>query len=135
MDLRYRLLLTNTRNVTIVTTLLAGLFMATAFSILVLILALLRRSWYFDTYGMSAAQIIAGYYGAAVIGGITAGLLWPLTRWKLGSFVVGTVVGFIFYDCLGFLMYGWGSHLLWVGGIAGVIVGGGLGVVFHDQAS
>ncbi len=114
-----------------------GLVFATAFSVWVLVLSVLNLSTHWPGLGLSTWEIIGAYYLAAVLGGTMVGLLRPLTRWRLGSFVVGSVGGTIVYGAIGVAM-GIAQKEPWpvtiiLAGILGVLVGGGLAVVWHDS--
>src|SRR5262249_6463172 len=79
-------------------------FGATALAVWVLVMAVIRGSLYFAKYGMSAWQIIAGYYVAALMLAILLRLLWPLTRWAIGALATGALAGTLLYGTIGFLM-------------------------------
>ena len=80
--------------------------MATAFSVYVLLLTLLRGSARFETYGMTTWGIIATYYGAGLAVGALVGVLRPLTRWALGAVMVGAVGGICVYGAIAYAMDG-----------------------------
>jgi len=104
---------------------------ATTFSLYVLLVALVRGSVHFERQGVTVWQIIAGYYAAALVSGLALGLLRPLTDSRLGSYILGAVVGFCVYGAIGVGMYGPTAE---VAGVAGVLAlgTGGLGVVYYD---
>ena len=108
-------------------------WLAAAFSAWVLVLSLARRSWrlQFDDLEMTAAQIIAGYYAAALIAGSVLGLLRPLSRWRVGTFIIGAIAGTLVYATIGITMYGW-NEALWVAPVLGLGTGG-LGLVIQDE--
>jgi hypothetical protein len=109
----------------------AALFFATFYSVYVLMVALLRRSFTFPQYHTSAAVIIAGYYVAALVTGTIVGVLWPLTRTAWGSFLVGSIGGTMTYGSIALIVVREGP--LWLMLIPGVIVGGGIALVWHSK--
>jgi hypothetical protein len=106
---------------------------AMAFSAWVLVLSLLRGSFSWPQYEMTTAQIVAGYFGAALVAGPVVGLLWPLTRWMSGAVVVGSVGGTIIYGAIGVAM-GHAHEAWFIGAIPGVLIGGGLAAVWWSDA-
>ena len=110
-----------------------ALWIATGLSAWVLALALGKHSWRFraDDLEMSVSQVIAAYYAAGLIAGTGAGLLRPLTRWRIGTFVMGAIVSTLVYATVGFTMYGW-SSALWIAPILGLSTGG-LALVIQDE--
>jgi hypothetical protein len=110
-----------------------ALIAATAFSAYVLVLSLLRGSLYWPKYEMTTGQIVAGYFGAAIVAGPVVGLLWPLTRWQSGAAVVGTLGGTIIYGAIGVAM-GHAREAWFIGLIPGVLIGGGLAAVWWSDA-
>jgi len=110
-----------------------ALWIATVFSAWVLALSLVRHAWRFkfDDLEMTAAQIVAGYYAAALIAGSVVGLLRPLLRWRIGTFVIGAIAGTLVYATIGLTMYG-RNEALWVTPVLGLATGG-LALVIQDE--
>jgi len=83
-----------------------GLSMATGFSALVLIMAVLRGSMvYDDVGGVTTRQIVAYYYATGLVGGTVFGLLAPLRSRYVGKLVTAYV--------LVFPVYGGGTAAFW----------------------
>ena len=83
--------------------------------------------------GQTPLHIIATYFAIAAIVGPLLGLFRPALGFRLGAFVIGSVVGFVTYA--GFGLAGGdsdGTYLI-VAAVVGVVAGGGLGVVFFDR--
>src|SRR5438094_8438841 len=110
-----------------------AIWIATGLSLWVLALALARRSWRLplDDSEMTVAQVIAAYYAAALVGGTSAGVLRPFTRWRVGTFALGAVVSTLVYGTVGITMYGW-SPVLWIAPGLG-LCSGGLALVIQDE--
>ena len=70
--------------------------MATLFSAIVLVQSLVRGSTWFESDHQSAWAVIAEYYVAALVAGVTLALLRPLGNTRLGAYVLGSVIGFYF---------------------------------------
>jgi hypothetical protein len=104
-----------------------GLWIATGFSVIVIVLAGFRGSTDYPELGLSTPGIVAIYYAVALVGGSVLGLLRPFTRGKLGGFVVGSFIGFIAYGGAGLMIKGVGLLMVPVALVLGVAVGGTFG--------
>jgi hypothetical protein len=82
------------------------LFGATALSVYVLVLTLVRRSTWFEPYGVTTWTIIGTYYGAGVLAGLVLGILRPLTHTLVGTLIVAVLAASIVYGAIGFAMDG-----------------------------
>jgi hypothetical protein len=106
---------------------------AIPFSLYVLIAAVARGTSSAPQYGLSAGGIIAAYWLAAVGAGVLLGLLKPFLRYRLGSFVVGAIMGCGVYGTVS-LALPFPIRETWVVPIfLGVMIGGGLGLVEYDE--
>ncbi len=79
---------------------------------------------------------VVAYWLAATIAGVLLGLLKPLTRYALGAFAVGSLLGYTVYGTLMLMLVvvgGMGPMPWWLPAIPGVIGGGGLGLVEHSE--
>ena len=65
--------------------------MAFLFSVVVLVLYLFEGSRRFDANRTSITMVIVSYFLGGLAGGVVVGALLPLTRWLLGSALVGVV--------------------------------------------
>ena len=79
-----------------------GLWLASGFSVIVVVLAGFRGSTDYPELGLTTPRIIALYYLLALIGGSVVGILRPFTKSKLGGFVVGSIIGTLVYGGAGF---------------------------------
>jgi hypothetical protein len=85
---------------------LSGMAFATLFSAWIILLAIVRRSWEFDSYHVSAWQIILSYFAGGIGGGAVVGLARPITRYRLGAAVVGLVAAIPVAFAVEFAMQG-----------------------------
>ena len=108
---------------------------ALLFSAYVLLIAGMRGSSVYFTYGTSIWGIIAIYWLAAILSGGLLGFLRPLARFRLGAFVVGAIVGSAVYGTAMLALPLAQSMPWWIPLIPGTILGGGLGLVEHDGSS
>ena len=117
---------------------MAGAFMASLFSLYVLVLYLLRGNAPFEKLGVSLVGVVIAYCACGLSAGALAGVLWPLTRTRLGATLVGFLSGFLVYAGVGVTMDGpptsWEPFHWWGAAILGLIVGGGLANVWYSQA-
>ena len=74
-----------------------GLFYAAGFSVLVLILALLRGSTDYPEYGTTTWRIIRVYFAAGLLGGLLVGWMRPFTSRRWGAIAVGALIGVVVY--------------------------------------
>jgi hypothetical protein len=81
-----------------------GLWIATGFSLIVLVLVGFRGSTDYPELGLSTGSIILIYYALALIAGSVLGLLRPYTRTKLGGFFVGWLIGSLVYGGAGLML-------------------------------
>ncbi len=108
--------------------------MATCFSGIVVIQSLGRGSTWYEEYQLSTWAIIAGYYLSASIAAVALAILRPLGKTRLGSYILGAVIGFLVYSSIGVLVDGFTAQNFIIGAVAGLAVGG-LGVVSYDQGA
>lgn len=81
-----------------------GLWLASGFSVIVVVLAGFRGSTDYPELGLSTPKIIALYYLLGLAGGSVVGILRPFTKSKLGGFVVGSIIGTLVYGGAGFVI-------------------------------
>jgi len=106
---------------------------ATFYSAYALLLGLLRGAASFSSYGLSTWGIIAAYWLGATAAGLILGICKPLIRFRVGAFLVGTLVASAVYGTLMLAMPPTQTAPWWLALIPGVIVGGGLGLVEYDE--
>jgi hypothetical protein len=104
-----------------------GLWIATGFSAIVLVLAGFRGSTDYPELGLSTGSIILIYFGLGLIAGCILGLLRPFTRTKSGGFFVGWLIGSLVYGGAGLMIKGVTLLMIPVAVILGLAVGGTLG--------
>ena len=108
---------------------------AAAFSAYVLVVALARGSTRYLAYGTSVWGILAAYWLAAIVCGILLAVLRPLTRFRLGAFVVGAIIGTAVYGTAMLVLPLPENASWWIPPILGTIFGGGHGLVSYDDGS
>ena len=93
-----------------------GLGGGMAFTVWVTILFLLRGTEPFDKQGVSFAAVVLFYLVGGATGGVIAGVLWPLTKWRAGAYLVGLLVALVVSTGLMFLLEGnplsWGIAVI-----------------------
>jgi MFS family permease len=72
-----------------------GLGGGAVFTIWVTILFAFRGTEPFDKQGITLASVVLFYLLGGATGGLIAGALWPLTRWRAGAYLVGVLVAFV----------------------------------------
>lgn len=72
-----------------------GLGGGVALTVLVTVLFLFGGTEPFDKQGVSFAAVVAFYLVGGAAGGLVAGILWPLTKWRAGAYLVGLLVALI----------------------------------------
>lgn len=72
-----------------------GLGGGITFTAWVTILFLFRGTEPFDKQGVNFASVVAFYLVGGATGGLVAGILWPLTKWRAGAYLVGLLVAFV----------------------------------------
>lgn len=70
---------------------IAGIFIATLFSVWAVAVYLVSGGGAFERLGISFGATISIYFAGGIVGGLVVGLIWPLTRWWWGAAVVGVV--------------------------------------------
>lgn len=110
-----------------------ALSFATAYSAWAAGVALLQRRTYFPQYHLSIWQIIAAYYVASLICGVTLGFLYFLMSRRWSAPLLGFILSFLSYAVVGVTMFGFHAFPFVFAAIPGVIIGGGLGLVFYDE--
>jgi hypothetical protein len=111
-----------------------GLGLAALFCLWVALITMGQADAVRTRYGATPTQIMVTYLVVGGVGGTLLGCCRPLTRHRLGAFLVGTVVGTMLYFAVGTAMTGFTTKTLLIASPLGIIVGGGLGVVWRDQA-
>jgi hypothetical protein len=106
---------------------------ATAFSAWAAAVALLQRRTYFPQYHLNIWEIIAAYYVASLICGVTLGFLYFLASRRWSAALLGFLLGFVSYAVVGVTMFGFHAFPFVFAVIPGVIIGGGLGLVIYDD--
>jgi hypothetical protein len=106
-----------------------GLSFATIFSLIVLALSALRGSTEFEELDTSAWHIIGLYYATGFGGGLLAGGMRPLLRYRAGAVALGTVVGSGFSMLVWYSLYRPEDVSL----VASAVLGAVLGAVFGHQ--
>lgn len=87
-------------------------------------------------YGVTPLQIAFVYFGTGIIGGMVVALAYPINRWFLGAFILGTLAAAPAYTAFGIMMQKKDepAYLPWIlGGVCAVVVGGGLGTQFWSE--
>ena len=82
-------------------------FVAAGFCLYVVILYTIRGSEPFHDLGTTVGAAIGMYLVAALISGVTLGVLLPIGRTTLGAMVLGVVAVFPLYKGAGFVMAGY----------------------------
>jgi hypothetical protein len=107
--------------------LFGGAFMGVFLSAIALAIVAIRGTGVLERLGhLSLGTVIATYLAGGLAGGAIFGLLLPLTTWRWGAVVVGTLVAAPFYFGIGFVL---GNNDFLVGAICSVFIGGGAGAV------
>ena len=109
-----------------------GLLFATAFSLWVLAASLLRGSFDWPQYGTTTWGVVAAYYVAALIGGTAVGILRPLSNWRIGTFVLGWIVGSLVYGAVAVVTGIAKGGPWWLATILG-LPAGGIALVTQDE--
>lgn len=107
---------------------------ASAYSLYVLVLTVLRRGSYWPQYHATSWNIIGAYWTAAVIVGSILGVLRPWIDRRWGAGVAGFLTGAIVYSAIGLAMrlpVDW--TMFSIVAIIGGLIGLGLGLVFYDD--
>ena len=113
-----------------------GLYMATAFSLLLVPLALLVGNRPLTRYGLTPLQIAAVYFLAGIVGGVVVALVYPINRWFLGAFVLGSLALAPVYVGFSLLLRSSDDppSLPWaLGGTLALLVGGGVGTQIWSE--
>lgn len=87
-------------------------------------------------YGITPLQIAIVYVLSGLVGGLLMAALFPLSRWFLGSFVLGMIVLFPAYMAFGVLMREndpWAQSWT-IGVICAFFVGGGVGTQISSES-
>lgn len=110
-----------------------GLFLATGFSLFVLIMHIFAGRAQLARYHTTLGTVIGIYYGGFCAGGVAAGLVAPLRHSWWGRMILGFVVAFPVY--LGFGLAVVGPHFdfsvttnLVIAAAVAAVIGGGLGL-------
>ncbi len=116
-----------------------GIGLATFYSLYVVGLYLFRGTAPFEANETTLGAVVAVYYFGGATGGAIAGLLLPLTTWRIGSTMVGMIAGLPVCFGVGFAIYGplsqWdGSNLFGVIATA-VLLGGFGGYAFWEPVN
>src|ERR671912_1750238 len=86
-----------------------------------------------ESIDQTPQQVITTYFAVAAVVGPVLGLFRPFLSFRLGAFLVGSLIGFATYAGVGLSM-GYADRTYYIiAAVIGVIVGGGLGVVFYDR--
>jgi hypothetical protein len=83
-----------------------GLGGGITFAAWVTILFLFRGTEPFDEQGVNFASVVVFYLVGGATGGLVAGILWPLTKWRAGACLVGLLVAFVVSIGLMYLLAG-----------------------------
>ena len=113
-----------------------GLYMATGFSLLLIPAVLLIGNRALPRYGLTPIQIVAVYYLAGVMGGVVVALVYPISRWFLGAFALGSLAVAPVYVGFGLLLRTRDdpASLPWaLGGVLALFVGGGVGTQIWSE--
>jgi hypothetical protein len=86
---------------------IAGLVIASFYSLYVLLLYAIRGAAPFESSGVTLGGVIAAYYGGGLTAGAIVGILWPLLRWRLGATIVGIVAAFSVFLGIGLATEGY----------------------------
>jgi hypothetical protein len=104
-----------------------GLWLASGFSVIALVLAGFRGSTDYPEFGLSTGSIVLIYFGLGLIAGCVLGLMRPFTRTKSGGFFVGWLIGFLVYAGAGLMIKGVTLLMIPVALVLGLAVGGTAG--------
>ena len=89
-----------------------------------------------ERYGMTPLQIATVYFATGIAGGAVVALAYPISRWFLGAFVLGTLAIMPAYTVFALMMQKKDDppSLPWIlGGVGAVFVGGGVGTKFWSD--
>src|SRR5262245_61240560 len=97
-----------------------------------LIASLARGSFQWPEYHMTTWEIVLAYWIAALLGTLLVGSLRPLTKYRLGAFLVGWLTGTVVYGSVAVTGSYTRTMPMWLMAIPGLLVGGGLALVWYD---
>lgn len=116
-----------------------GLIFAVLFSLIVIVQYLLAGPGVAASRGIPVVAAIGAYFGGGIIGGVLLGLLRPLTRWRLGSAVVGIITCLPLSVAFALAFEGrpsnWSVEMVAAGIIVAVLIGGMSGYQWWEAPS
>jgi hypothetical protein len=113
-----------------------GLYFAGCCSLFLIPFVLVSGNRPIPRYGITPLQIAAVYFATGIMGGVLVALAYPMNRWFLGAFALGTIAAAPAYTVFGLMMQNKDdpAALPWVlGGVCAVFVGGGVGSHFWSE--
>jgi riboflavin transporter FmnP len=104
-----------------------GLWLAAAFGLLGSFLFLLQGTVLGQPSRFSFPLVILGYFAMGLTGGVLAGLMRPLTRWRLGATLMGALIGIVVYAIATIIAVGEENFRSTPGLISTFVLGTGIG--------
>jgi hypothetical protein len=108
-------------------------FAAVAFSLWVAFVTAGKHDEVVAEYGLSPVQIMGTYVAIAAVVGPLLGFLRPALQYRLGAFIVGSLIGVTIYLGIALAMGGLDRPTFIVSSFIGILIGGGLGLVQFDE--
>lgn len=100
-----------------------GLWFACGFSLLGSVLYLVQGTFLGERSQFAFPLVVLAYFVMGLVGGLIAGLLRPLTRWRIGATGVGVVVGVVVYFIAGLTAVGRKEFLSLAGLVSTLVLG------------
>ena len=113
-----------------------GLYFACCCSLFLVPFALAAGNRPIPRYGVTPLAIAAMYFATGIMGGIIVALAYPMKRWFLGAFAVGTLAATPAYVVAGLMLRDKSdpASLPWVlGAVLALFVGGGVGTQIWSE--
>lgn len=107
-----------------------GLWLAGLFSIFGSALFLMQGTVLGHPSRFSFPAVILGYFAMGLVGGVLAGVMRPLARWRLGATILGVIVGILVYAIAMIIAVGQKKFLSPPGLISTLILGTVIGGLF-----
>ena len=101
-----------------------GIGMAVVSSLFVVVQSLVRGSFYYERYDISAWVMVGAYAVSGVVAGILIGVLRNMAARRSGAILLGAMIGILVYGSAGFVMLGLDWAVAGAALVAGPIVGG-----------
>jgi hypothetical protein len=113
-----------------------GLYFASCCSLFLIPFVLESGNRPIPRYGLTPLQIAAVYFATGIMGGVVVAVAYPMNRWFLGAFALGTLAAAPAYIVFGMMMQKKDdpASLPWIlGGVLAVFVGGGAGTQLWSE--